>query len=73
MSFGIIEKLGGEKKAIAILKAADVGASSDSIRMWAKRGMSARAQLAFMDEAKRRKIKFGGADFKNQPEEPKNG
>ena len=73
MSFPIIEKLGGEVEALAILKAARLSASSDSIRMWKGRGMSAAAQLAFTNEAHKRGVKYEPSDFIYQPEEPQNG
>lgn len=73
MSFPIIKKLGGEEAAIALLKAADIPASSDSIRMWKGRGMPARAELAFTKRAIKRGIEYEPSDFIYQPEEPNNG
>jgi predicted DNA-binding protein len=65
MEFPIIEKLGG-REAVAKLLAGKVKA--DAVRMWHARGrIPSDAQLALMDAADRRSIRYTATDFRPQP------
>jgi predicted DNA-binding protein len=64
MEFPIIEKLGG-REAVAKLLAGKVKA--DAVRMWHARGrIPSAAQLALMEAADRRSIRYTATDFRPQ-------
>lgn len=73
MSFPIIDNLGGQEEALAILAAAGRLLKPTAVRMWQERRMPSYAQLIFTNKAIELGIKYEPSDFIYQPEEPNNG